>query len=443
VALSAALEHLPYQNEHHNQIEKYGIQACLLQLMVALLCNLVQDEGGQGGHNRLGPTSTAFLIFVVFGSTLAYFGMTVHATVRGSLKTKGVVGKLARVMAKCCRIGQRKDRGGHHRGGGRSLSLARVVPTPQVGATGRNEQQQQHGQAHMYAAFKLQQQIRNAVSNTLKDKDHQAGRANMADLKKTKTMKQEIAALRLKKNIRQTLEHISKDGQTTDADRNLKKVEEIEKNHQKHRNSAMEKVKKRHTNRRSSLQLRVQARKKVKHSNALLKLDCFSTLAPASMSTIIDEMEFSSIRENNYAMCRQGDDADIFYIIVSGACQVTIDGKPIAVLGELDFFGESALFTDGQSRSKRGATVTTIIDEGENAVQVLALSRMKFNKLIASGDLNEDCVHKLKGVAEKRRQENKRNNGGGEKKKTPTTSRSSEAPSEAGEVKMEEGGASR
>ena len=154
-------------------------------------------------------------------------------------------------------------------------------------------------------------------------------------------------------------------------------------------------------------------------------------------------MEFIPIRENNHAMCRQGDDADTFYIIVSGACQVTIDGKPIAVLGELDFFGESALFTDGQSRSKRGATVTTINDEGENAVQVLALSRMKFNKLIASGDLNEDCVHKLKGVAEKRRQENKHNNGGGEKKKTPTTSRSSEAPSEAGEVKMEEGGASR
>jgi hypothetical protein len=59
VALSAALEHLPYQDDKHNQIEKYGIQACLLQLMVALLCNLVQDEGGKGGNDRLGPTSTA------------------------------------------------------------------------------------------------------------------------------------------------------------------------------------------------------------------------------------------------------------------------------------------------------------------------------------------------------------------------------------------------
>ena len=67
------------------------------------------------------------------------------------------------------------------------------------------------------------------------------------------------------------------------------------------------------------------------------------------------------------------------------------------------------MFTDGQGRSRRGATVTTINDEKED-VQVLALSRKKFNKLIASGDLNEDCVKKLKTVAEKRRKENENKN---------------------------------
>ena len=76
--------------------------------------------------------------------------------------------------------------------------------------------------------------------------------------------------------------------------------------------------------------------------------------------------------------------------------------------------------------------MTTINDESED-VQVLALSREKFNKLIASGDLNEDCVNKLKLVAEKRRQENEHNNGGAEAK-TPKTSSSSEAT----EVKIEE-----
>ena len=44
VALSAALEHLPYQDDDHNQIEKYGIQVCLLQLMVALLCTVVSES---------------------------------------------------------------------------------------------------------------------------------------------------------------------------------------------------------------------------------------------------------------------------------------------------------------------------------------------------------------------------------------------------------------
>ena len=85
---------------------------------------------------------------------------------------------------------------------------------------------------------------------------------------------------------------------------------------------------------------------------------------------------------------------------------MTIGGKAVAVLGELDVFGESALFTDGNDLSIRGATVTTINGEGEH-VQLLALPREKFNKLLASGTLNEDCISKLKKVAEKRKRENK------------------------------------
>ena len=78
----------------------------------------------------LGPNSTALLIFVVFASTLAYFGMTVHATVHGSLKTEGVVGKLANVMVRCCCVGPEKEKDGEG-GVGRSGSLARVVPVQQ------------------------------------------------------------------------------------------------------------------------------------------------------------------------------------------------------------------------------------------------------------------------------------------------------------------------
>ena len=118
-------------------------------------------------------------------------------------------------------------------------------------------------------------------------------------------------------------------------------------------------------------------------------------------------MDLMVIKTHNFELCGQGDEAKIFYVIVSGACQVTKDGTTIAVLGAMDVFGESALFTDALGLSRRGATVTTIIDELDS-VQVLALPRAKFNKLLASGVLNEHCVNKLKGVAEQRRQENAR-----------------------------------
>ena len=64
------------------------------------------------------------------------------------------------------------------------------------------------------------------------------------------------------------------------------------------------------------------------------------------------------------------------------------------------------MFTDGNGQSKRGATVSTINDEIEN-VKVLALRRRKFQKLLASGTLAEDCLSKLKQLAEDRKKENK------------------------------------
>jgi CRP-like cAMP-binding protein len=116
-------------------------------------------------------------------------------------------------------------------------------------------------------------------------------------------------------------------------------------------------------------------------------------------------MDFLVIEETNSEICQQGDFAGIFYIIISGACQVTMNGKAIALLGELDIFGENALFTGANGKSRRGATVTTINDEIEK-VQLLALPRKKFDKLLASGALNEECIHKLKQVAEMRKKKN-------------------------------------
>jgi CRP-like cAMP-binding protein len=202
------------------------------------------------------------------------------------------------------------------------------------------------------------------------------------------------------------LQNINEKVQKTDAGKNLQRVKEIQKNHQNQRDRAIKNINRQQTNRRATLQLRLQARKKVKRANALLKSECFSTLDPDSVSKIVDEMDFIDIEESKCDICRQGDVADIFYVIVTGACQVTIDGKNVALLGELDIFGENSLFGGANGVPRREATVTTINDEN---VQVLALPRKKFDKLLASGTLNEDCMNNLKRVAETRRKENEQN----------------------------------
>ena len=60
----------------------------------------------------------------------------------------------------------------------------------------------------------------------------------------------------------------------------------------------------------------------------------------------------------------------------------------------------SSLFASAKGQSIRNATVTKTVDE--NRLQLLTLTRDKFNALLASGVLNEDCINKLKHVADQR-----------------------------------------
>ena len=75
------------------------------------------------------------------------------------------------------------------------------------------------------------------------------------------------------------------------------------------------------------------------------KVPCFASLEDASVSQIVDVMEYSVLKSGE-VLCRQGDAADRMFVIVSGECAVRIDGARIAVLKEHDVFGESALFPD-------------------------------------------------------------------------------------------------
>ena len=92
------------------------------------------------------------------------------------------------------------------------------------------------------------------------------------------------------------------------------------------------------------------------------------------------------------------------FVIVSGECEVRIDGARIAVLKEHDVFGESALFPDASGSSVRSATVKV----SARVVQLLVLHKAVLERLISSGVLNADCVQALGKVAETRRLENKK-----------------------------------
>ena len=182
-------------------------------------------------------------------------------------------------------------------------------------------------------------------------------------------------------------------------------VNDIETQHQMHRNLAVQRIKKRQSLHQDSILVRVAARKKIKHSKALSKSKYFSSLNATSISKIIDAMDIVVFDQyDNSDICRQGDTAEKFYVIVSGACQVLIDGQPIAVLNDLDIFGENALFTGANGRSIRSATVTKMVGKD---LQLLALTRGKFNALLASGTFTDGCMATLKQVADIRKKPNR------------------------------------
>ena len=97
--------------------------------------------------------------------------------------------------------------------------------------------------------------------------------------------------------------------------------------------------------------------------------------------------------QDGIVVCQKGDEANELYLIISGTCVVTINGKKISSMNELEIFGESALFPGENGVAVRSATVTCV-----GNVQLLSLSKEKFDYLVDSGSLNENCMIKLRQV---------------------------------------------
>jgi hypothetical protein len=150
LALSAHLQHRPYADDAHNFIESVGLHACLMQLLMSLLSNMI----GQVGENTLGPTSTAMLVTLVFATTLYFFWVTFAGIIRGSQEAHGCIGALSRrcarqfVLEHQLEADQADDAGVQssraHRGGGIGATL--VVPKE------NGPRQQPPHQLDLYAA---------------------------------------------------------------------------------------------------------------------------------------------------------------------------------------------------------------------------------------------------------------------------------------------------
>ena len=149
------------------------------------------------------------------------------------------------------------------------------------------------------------------------------------------------------------------------------------------------------------VQNRLAARNKVKSSRCLHMCPYFATLEDASVSQIVDVMQYR-VEKAGKVLCHQGDEADQMFVIVEGECMVYIHGAMVAVLKGLDVFGESAMFPDANGACVRSATVTVSAE----SVQLLVLHKADLERLIVSGVLNPGCVQALTKVAEKRRLEN-------------------------------------
>ncbi len=177
-----------------------------------------------------------------------------------------------------------------------------------------------------------------------------------------------------------------------------------------------------HERSKRKIEARLAARRKVRQNRALHRVPLFARVSDAGIDAVLDAMHLERFRAGD-VLCRQGDVADRLYILVSGACAVSM-AQPappppplpgsgsrsgtgtgatdvasagterlvdvaVGTLGELDVMGESCLVQEGH----RDATVTAT-----EAVQALSLHRDALARLEAQGVLDAGVEEKIHDV---------------------------------------------
>ena len=136
--------------------------------------------------------------------------------------------------------------------------------------------------------------------------------------------------------------------------------------------------------------------KKAKQMDVLKSCVPFDKMTDQGRNSVVDLLEYESCPTGTI-LCKQGQVADKMYLLMSGACVVSVDGKKVGSLRKLDVFGEGTLFGE----RKRSATVVA-----KEELQLLVLERTDMEKLIGSGDLDATCVSALEAVLKRRQSVN-------------------------------------
>ena len=146
-ALSLHLQYQPFADDGLDLLESFGLHACLLMLLTALLCNMLSIDTERDSldisefqkKSELGPKSTLVMIVVVFFSTLSFFVVAARGTILSSQEEgmTSVINRIARCCARefplaCKRRSQASVSRGGNRDRNRLNNTAQVHPRSQI-----------------------------------------------------------------------------------------------------------------------------------------------------------------------------------------------------------------------------------------------------------------------------------------------------------------------
>ena len=157
--------------------------------------------------------------------------------------------------------------------------------------------------------------------------------------------------------------------------------------------------------------------RQAKQAHALRRSEVFAGLSAEAQDRVVEAMTYA-VFEAGSVVCRQGETAARMFLLMSGACTVSMCGggggsggdaaaeggkRVVGRLGPFDMFGESALMS-GKKPPVRGATVTADVDS-----EVLVLSRAAVPALVRAGHLDREWGARMKKVYRARKKENATN----------------------------------